>query len=76
MQRTRRRPAEDAPPVDPTAVDRAYHYYRAQRYARIEHRREQRLARFRFWGVVALLLLVLLVLGVTIWDEVQQLFGL
>jgi hypothetical protein len=72
----RRSPTTDAPPIDPSAVDRAYRFYRAQRYARTEHRRETRHARLRFWVVVALLLLACLVLAVTVWDEVQRLFGL
>lgn len=72
----RRSPAADPPPIDPTAIDRAYRFYRAQRYARTEHRRETRHARLRFWVVVALLLLGCLVLAVTVWDEIQRLFGL
>jgi hypothetical protein len=72
----RRSPRTDAPPLDPTAVDRAYRFYRAQRYARTEHRRATRHARLRFWVVVALLLLACLVLAVTVWDEIERLFGL
>ena len=74
-QRPRPRAAE-APPLDPTAVDRAYRFYRAQRYAKLEHRRETRIARARFWAVLGLLLLACLVLAVTVWDEVTKLFGL
>jgi hypothetical protein len=72
----RRRPRAEAPPLDPTAVDRAYRFYRAKRYARLERHRETRIARARFWGVLALLLLACLVLAVTVWDEVTKLFGL
>ncbi len=66
----------DAPPLDPTAVDRAYRFYRAQRYARLERRRATRFARARFWLVLGVLLLACLVLAVTVWAEVRQLFGL
>lgn len=72
---TRRRPTPDSP-VDPSAADRAYHFYRAKRHARVEHRRATKLARLRFWAVAGLLLLAVLVVGVTVWDEVQRLFGL
>src|SRR5262245_39146529 len=46
-----RQPARtDAPPVDPQAVDRAYRFYRAQRHAKVEHRRATRMAHVRFWA--------------------------
>ena len=76
MQRATRRRQMPESPVDPSAVDRAYHFYRAKRHARVEHRRATRLARLRFWAVAGLLLLAVLVVGVTVWDEVQRLFGL
>ncbi len=72
----RRRPRAEAPPLDPTAVDRAYRFYRARRFAKLEHRRATRIARARFWAVLGLLLLACLVLAVTVWDEVTKLFGL
>jgi len=70
------RPRADAPPLDPQAVDRAYHFYRARRYAKIEHRRATRMAHARFWIFLALLLLDCAVLGVTVWGEITKLFGL
>ncbi len=78
MAKPARRPAElDQPPVsDPAAIEHAYRYHRQQRYARTERRRAHRLARLRFWLVAAGLLLLTLVIGVTIWDQVQSLFGL
>jgi hypothetical protein len=69
-------PPSDAPPQDPTAVERAYRYYRAQRHAKIEHRRAERIAHFRFWVIVGLLVLASLVIAVTVWSEIRQLFGL
>ena len=72
----RRRPRSEAPPLDPTAIDRAYRFYRAQRHAKLEHRRETRIAHARFWMVLALLLLACLVLAVTVWEQVTKLFGL
>jgi hypothetical protein len=78
MAKPARRQAElDEPPVsDPAAIEHAYRYHRQRRYARIERRRADRLARLRFWLVAAGLLLVALVIGVAIWDQVQRLFGL
>jgi hypothetical protein len=72
----RRRPVAEAPLLDPTAVDRAYRFYRARRYAMSEHRRAVRIAHARFWAFLALLLLACVVLGVTVWAEVTKLFGL
>jgi hypothetical protein len=66
----------EAPPLDPHAIDRAYHFYRAKRHARIEHRRETRLARARYWAILGLLLLACLVVAVTVWGEISKLFGL
>jgi hypothetical protein len=78
MARPARQPAElDEPPLhDPASVENAYHYHRRRREARVRLRRERRLARLRFWFVAGLLLLLSLVLAVTIWDQVQELFGL
>ena len=67
---------EEAPPVDPDAIHRAYRFHRARRYARIERHRERRHARFRFWAFFGLLILGVLVLLVTVWHEIRQLFGL
>ena len=72
----RRRPHAEAPPVDPAAIDRAYRFYRAQRHAKLDHRRATRVAQARFWAVLGLLILACLVLAVTVWDEISKLFGL
>lgn len=68
--------ADDAPPLDPDAVQDAYRLHRARRMARIEQRRRSKRAGIRFWLVLAVLLALSVALGVTIWREVQQLFGL
>ena len=72
----RQRLRAEAPPLDPTAVDRAYRFYRARRYAKIRHRRATRMAHARFWAFFSLLLLACLVLAVTVWGEITKLFGL
>ena len=63
-------------PVDPEAISRAYHYHRARRNARVRRKREKARARLRF--IIAFTLLVALAhfLIVTIWNEVQKVFGL
>ena len=78
MAKPARQPAEpDEPPVsDPAAIEHAYRYHRQRRYARVERQREHQHACIRFWLVAVGLLLLTLVIGVTIWDQIQRLFGL
>jgi hypothetical protein len=68
--------ASDVPPIDPTAVSRAYRVHRARRRARVAHTRATRRAGIRFWFVLLLLLAASVVLAVTFWRQVQELFGL
>jgi hypothetical protein len=67
---------EDAPPLDPDAVGRAYRFHRARRAAREERKRESRLAGLRFWLVIALVILVASLLAARTLGEIQHLFGL
>jgi hypothetical protein len=75
-QPARRVAAPEQPPVDPHAVDRAYHYHRARRNARLRRKRETSRARLRF--TIALVVLVALAIALiwTIYSEVQRVFGL
>lgn len=73
---TRSPAGDDAPPFDPVAVDRAYVQERARRRARIERSRAKRRASLRFWFVLLGLIAVSIVLSLTIWREVERLFGL
>jgi hypothetical protein len=66
----------DTPPVDPEAIDRAYHYHRARRNARLRRRREKSQARLRFAVTFAILVGLALFLMLTIWHEIQKVFGL
>jgi hypothetical protein len=66
----------EAPPVDRSAVARAYRQERAKRFARDRHDQERRLARLRFWLVVVLLMSAVLFLTLTVWNEIERLFGL
>jgi thiosulfate reductase cytochrome b subunit len=71
-----RRTVGDNPPLDPTAVERAYRLERAKRRARLDHARAKRLARLRFVAVLVLLLSLAIVVGLTAWHEIQAVFGL
>jgi hypothetical protein len=69
--------SEVLPPVDPApAVDRAYHFHRARRRARIERKRNVRRAGLRFWIFLFLLLALTLFLALTVWHQIQRLFGI
>jgi hypothetical protein len=78
MAEPARRPpvAEESPPLDPRAVDRAYRQHRARRRARAQHNRNARLAGIRFWLFLAALLALAVFLGLTVWHQIQHLFGL
>ncbi len=69
-------PAVDQPPIDPGAVRDAYRLQRARRKARTAHRRRTKRAGIRFWLVLLVLLVASVAVAVTIWHEIQQLFGL
>lgn len=66
----------EAPPIDPTAVQRAYRLERARRRVRDERRRASRRADRRFWFILLALVVACVVLALTVWHEVERLFGL
>jgi cell division septal protein FtsQ len=68
--------AADTPPIDPDAVARAYRRERAKRRARLERSRERRLAGLRFAFVLLVLLALTIFLSLTIWKQIERLFGL
>lgn len=65
-----------APPVDPYAVQRRLRRERAKRRARVEHRREQRIAGLRFLVLIGVLVFLTLFLSLSIWEKIRALFGL
>jgi hypothetical protein len=75
-QPARRIASPEDPPVDPEAIDRAYRYHRARRNARLRRKRESARARLRFALVLGLLVALAIFLMLTIWHEVQNVFGL
>jgi hypothetical protein len=70
-------PAPEAPPVDTAeAIRWAYRFHRTKRRLRVERRRAAQLAGLRFAVTLALLVFVFVVLSLTVWAEIQRLFGL
>ena len=70
-------PPASTPPVDTSdAIRRAYRFHRTKRRLKFERQRNAQLATLRFAGVLALLVFVFVVLSLTVWAEVQRLFGL
>ncbi len=67
---------EEAPLYDPRAVELEYRRRQARRRALEQRSRARRNANIRFWFVVVLLLALSVFLSVTIWREIQRLFGL
>jgi len=70
-----RRAPED-PPIDPVAVERGLALARAKRRARIEHKQEIRRARIRFLFLLLGLILLTLFIALSIWQKIQDVFGL
>jgi hypothetical protein len=68
--------ASEEPPVDPGAIDRAYHYHRARRNARVRRKREKAQARLRFTLTFLVLVGLAIFLMLTTWHEIEKVFGL
>ena len=66
----------DLPVLDPSAVRRNYREARLRRRQRIERTMRSRHASVRFWAVLVILLSFSAYLGVTVWNQIEQLFGL
>ncbi|HEY2542909.1 MAG TPA: hypothetical protein VGH92_07615 [Gaiellaceae bacterium] len=63
-------------PIDPSAVAHRYRYHRAVRRARLLRREESRLARYRFYIALAVLMALAGAFVVGVWHQIQHLFGL
>jgi anti-sigma-K factor RskA len=68
--------AEEEPPLDPEAVERAYRFHRARRAVKAKRHRERRWAGLRFWVVLALVVAVTAVLAARTLGEIERVFGL
>jgi hypothetical protein len=69
-------PDDEEAPVDPSAIELRYRYHRARRQARVRAREESRLARYRFYIVMTVLLAIAVAFVVVSWNEIQRLFGI
>lgn len=69
-------PAHRIDEPEPTPVELRYRYHRAQRQVRDHKRVETRLAKYRFYIVMAVLLAIAIAFVLGSWHEVQRLFGL
>jgi hypothetical protein len=67
---------DDDAPVDPSAIELRYRYHRARRHARVRAKQESRLARYRFFIMMAVLMAIAIAFVVLSWHEIQRLFGL
>jgi len=62
--------------IDPRSIELRYRYHRAQRHARILRRQESRLAQYRFYIAITVLLALAVAFVLGSWHEVQHLFGI
>ncbi|MDQ2984908.1 MAG: autophagy-related protein 27 [Actinomycetota bacterium] len=76
MAQPAKKPPVEAPVYDPAAVQREYRRNRAKREAVKERKRARRAAGVRFWLVILALVALSIYLGLTIWHQIQKLFGL
>jgi hypothetical protein len=66
---------DDAPSLDPLAIERNYRRERARRRARIERRSAARRSDVRFFVTLLVLSFVTAFVILAAWHEVQTLFG-
>ena len=66
----------DEAPLDPSAIELRYRYHRAVRHARVLQRQESRLAGYRFYLALVVLMAIAVAFVVGSWHEIQRLFGL
>jgi hypothetical protein len=67
---------DDEVPVDPSAIELRYRHARARRVARVRAQEESRLARYRFYIAMTVLVAIAAVFFVAAWHEIHRLFGL
>jgi hypothetical protein len=66
---------EDAPSLDPSAIEDAYRRERARRRVRTERRSEVRRSDVRFWVTLLVLAFLAAFAILAAWHELQTLFG-
>lgn len=68
--------ADERAPTDPRAYQTALRQARARRRARIEHRREIKRARLRFLILLLGLVFLTMIIGLSIWEKIETVFGI
>jgi hypothetical protein len=63
------------PPLE-SLVHLRYHHHRVRRNVRVLRRQESRLARYRFYVVLTVLIMLAAAFGVGSWHEIRHLFGI
>ena len=66
---------EEAPSLDPLAIERNYRRERARRRAKVERRSAVKRSNVRFWVTFLILAFVTAFVMLAAWREVQTLFG-
>jgi hypothetical protein len=66
---------DDAPSLDPSAIERAYIRERTRRRLRSDRRTEARSSNARFWVVLAVLMFLTVCIALFAWHQVQTTFG-
>jgi hypothetical protein len=69
-------PRHDDLTTDPSVIELRYRYHRARRHARHRAREESRLAQYRFYVTLAVLIAIAIAFVVAAFHEIQKLFGL
>jgi len=67
---------EGIPLGDPGTRELRYRYSRARRNAKIRQRQETRLAQYRFYIAMTVLIAIAVAFVIGSWHEIQRLFGL
>jgi hypothetical protein len=80
-QAARRTPAlpdadEEAPSLDPMAIEHAYRRERHRRRVRLERRSAARRSRVRFWITLFVLIFATAFIVLASWHKVQTMFGI
>lgn len=70
------RPEGEKPPIDPTAVTRAYERERASRQIREGRARARNRAHVRFYVTILIMLVAVAAIALLIWQETKTLFGI
>ena len=72
----RLRSEDEPPPIDPTAIPRAYERERARRQIRRDRIHTRNRAHLRFFFTMLILMLAIGVIALLIWQETQTLVGI